>query len=192
MSDTTNDPQDYWQICFDGGTDGPTGGGAPQSDDVRLDIVGHSTVTWYRGTGTGWTPMTASPDSQFQWKDSISGSPTSSTPHWILELIINKQNVGIGPRFGARIAVYDASNSAAGVLAWPPTSRDVPDAWGDFPYSAEAAPTSSPSPTVTPTPTPTPSPQPETSTSNDIYVIATIVIIIIAVAGAVAFLKLRK
>ncbi|MGF3521561.1 MAG: hypothetical protein ACQXXJ_00500 [Candidatus Bathyarchaeia archaeon] len=97
LSDTTNDSQDYWQICFDGGTDGPTGGSAPQTDDVRLDIVGHNTVTWYRGTGTGWSPMTNSPDSQFQWKDSISASPTSSTPHWILELIINKQNVGIGP-----------------------------------------------------------------------------------------------
>jgi hypothetical protein len=50
LNDTTNDIADYWQICFDGGSDGPTGGTAPQADDVRIDIVGHSTVTWYKGT----------------------------------------------------------------------------------------------------------------------------------------------
>jgi hypothetical protein len=153
LNDNTNDAEDYWQICFDGGgttMGGPTGGTAPQPTDVRIDIVGHSTVTWYNGTGTGWTTMDEPEGAQFQWKDSISTSSTSDTPHWICELVIEKVALGIGPTFWGRIAVYDASNSAAGVQAWPPTSRDIPDDWGDFPYAQDSLPTSTPTPTPTP------------------------------------------
>ncbi|MFB3890260.1 MAG: toll/interleukin-1 receptor domain-containing protein, partial [Candidatus Bathyarchaeia archaeon] len=160
LNDNTDDAGDYWQICFDGTMNG---GAAPQTDDLRLDIVGHSTVTWYRGTGTGWA-QTATPTSQFQWKDSLSASPTSSTPHWICELIMEKDSAGVGAQYWARIAAYDASNTGAGVQSWPPTSCDVPSDWGDFPYSQSGLnPTAtpiSPSPTPTPTPSPTPAPTP--------------------------------
>jgi hypothetical protein len=76
----------------------------------------------------------------FQWNNSISASPTSSTPHWILEIMLNKPAVGLGTMFNGRVAVYDASSAAAGVNAWPPTSRDVPNDWGTFPYSSDPIP----------------------------------------------------
>jgi hypothetical protein len=137
LNDNTNDANDYWQICIDSDQ---SGGTAPGSGDLRIDIVGHSNVTFYQGTGTAWGAMATPGSSDFQWKDSISASPTSSTPHWILEIMVNKPALGIGILFNGRIAVYDASNNAAGVQAWPPTSRDVPNNWGTFPYSSDAIP----------------------------------------------------
>jgi hypothetical protein len=136
LNDTTDDADDYWQICMDCDM---SGGTAPGSGDLRIDIVGHTDVTWYQGDGTGWTPMATPSEDQFRWNNSISESPISSTPHWILELMFNKA-LGPGPQYWARIAVYDASNPDAGVHAWPPTSRDVPDDYGDFPYSSEPIP----------------------------------------------------
>jgi hypothetical protein len=85
----------------------------------------------------------ATPSSgDFQWNNSISASPTSSTPHWICEIMLNKPAVGLGIMFNGRIAVYDATSSAAGVKAWPSTSRDVPNDWGTFPYSSDPIPES--------------------------------------------------
>jgi hypothetical protein len=136
LNDTTNDAGDYWQICMDCDM---SGGTAPGSGDLRIDIVGHTNVTWYQGTGTGWTPIATPSADQFRWNNSISASPHSSTPHWILELMFDKA-LGPGPQYWVRIAVYDASNAAAGVHAWPPTSRDVPNDYGDFPYSSEPIP----------------------------------------------------
>jgi hypothetical protein len=137
LNDNTNDANDYWQFCFDGDQ---SGGAVPGAGDLRIDIVGHNNVTFYQGTGTGWGPMTTPGSGDFQWSNSISASPTSSTPHWILEIMVNKLAVGLGILFNGRVAVYDASNSAAGVQAWPPTSRDVPDNWGTFPYSSDPIP----------------------------------------------------
>lgn len=135
LNDNTNDTGDYWQLCFDGDE---SGGTAPQVGDRRIDIVGHTTLIAYQGNGTGWTAW--DPGATFQWKNSISTSPTSSAPHWICEIIISKVDFGIGPDYWLRVAVYDASNAAAGVQAWPPTSRDVPNDWGDIPYSMEPIP----------------------------------------------------
>ena len=135
LSDITNDPGDYWQFCFDGDM---SGGTAPQSGDIRIDIAGHTTLTAYGGSGTGWT-STASPAS-FTWSNKLTATPTSSTPHWVLEVIIDKQVFGIGPEYWLRIAAYDSSNAAAGVQAWPPTSRDVPNDWGDIPYDMNPIP----------------------------------------------------
>ena len=168
LTDITNDVGDYLQICIDGGTEGPTGGATPQTDDVRVDI-GHSNVSWYRGTGTGWAAIAAPTASQSQISNAMSASPTSSTPHWVCEIMMEKISIGIGPAFAARIAVYDASNIAAGVQAWPPTTANVPNDWGAFPYTSDAYPgdptptpgaTSTPTPTPTSTPTPTPTPTP--------------------------------
>jgi len=133
LTDNTNDAGDYWQFCFDGDM---SGGTAPQVGDMRIDIVGHTNITAYTGTGTGWSAISA--PSTFTWSNSMDSSPTyppaSSTPHWICEISIDKQNFVINAEYWLRIAVYDASNQTAGVQAWPPTSRDVPNDWGDIPY----------------------------------------------------------
>jgi len=137
LNDNTDDPTDYWQLCFDGDE---SGGTAPQTGDIRIDITGHTTLTAYGGSGTGWTPTSA--PSTFRWNNSMNTSPTSATNHWICEIIIDKVNFGIGADYWLRIAYFDASNAAAGVQAWPPTSRDVPNDWGDIPYSSEVIPES--------------------------------------------------
>ncbi len=139
LNDNTNDTNDYWQFCFDGDQ---SGGAAPGAGDLRIDIVGHNNVTFYQGTGTAWTPMATPSSADFQWSNSISDSPTSSSPHWICEIMLNKPNVGLSIYFNGRIAVYDASNAAAGVQAWPPTSRDVPNDWGYFNYDSNPIPES--------------------------------------------------
>ena len=135
LNDNTNDTGDYWQFCFDGDI---SGGTAPQAGDIRIDITGHKNLTAYNGNGAGWTQV--STPTTFQWSNSISASPTSSTSHWICEVIIDKVNFGIGANYWLRIAVNDASNAAAGVRAWPPTSRDDPSNWGDIPYVSDTTP----------------------------------------------------
>ena len=137
LNDDTNDTGDYWQFCFDGDM---SGGTAPQAGDIRIDIAEHKTITAYNGNGAGWTQISA--PASFQWSNSISASPASSTPHWICEIIIDKIVFGIGAQYWLRIAVNDASNATAGVRSWPPTSRDVPNDWGDIPYDMNPVPES--------------------------------------------------
>ena len=140
-NDNTNDTGDYWQFCFD---DSNNGGTAPQSGDFRVDIVGHTTLTVYQGNGTGWTEIT--PAGEITWANSISDSPTESNPHWILEFTFIKTAgnamIANAPPTGLRVAVYDASNNAAGVQAWAPDSDvNVPNEWGLISgYSAEPIP----------------------------------------------------
>ena len=142
LADTTDDAGDFWQFCFDGDMSGGTApsNGEGQARDLRIDITGHTTLTAYGGTGTGWTTITL--PAGFSWSNNFTATPTSSTPHWVLEIAIDKLVFPIGPQYWARIAAYDASNAAAGVQAWPPTSRDVPSDWGDIPYSMEPIPES--------------------------------------------------
>jgi hypothetical protein len=149
FDDDTDDAGDYWQICID---DLNNGVSTPQSGDYRVDIVGHTNLVFYEGNGQGWDEIT--PDSgEIEWADSIDGSPTNTNPHWILELAILKtiRIATNAPPTGMRVAYYDASNSAAGVQAWPPDSdRDIPDEWGvisefsEDPYNKVATPTFSP------------------------------------------------
>jgi hypothetical protein len=128
--DNTEDAGDYWQLCLDGNADG---GSAPNTDDVRIDFVGHdqSGLTVYRGDGSGWVVTT-----ELTWGesieivDSISESPTNSTPHYIVEMVVDHQLLPSGPDQNVRVAAYDESNSEAGVQAWPDSSVDVPDEWG--------------------------------------------------------------
>jgi hypothetical protein len=136
LNDNTNDANDLLQFCFDGDA---SGGSTPQSGDIRIDITGHKNVTAYNGNGAGWTQV-ATP-SQFTWANSTNSSPTSSTSHWIYEIYItDKPSFGISAVYWMRIAVYDASNAAAGTRAWPPTSRDVPSDWGDIEYDMNPIP----------------------------------------------------
>jgi hypothetical protein len=127
FGDNTNDAGDYVQICYDNTA---IGGTAPNASDIRIDIVGHNnaTVNMYMGTGTGWAPVTNINDTQVA--QSLNVSKLGMSPHWITEFSINKLTNGLGMNNAIRVAVYDASNPSAGVLAYPPTSQqDVPSSW---------------------------------------------------------------
>lgn len=134
FDDDTNDTADYCQVIYDG-DDTADGGSAPQSDNLRFDVVGHTEdgMAAYQGTGTGWGGISQTAD-QFQMANSISASPTNSTPHWITEIRIEKttQHAGVGIAIDPwiRVAVYDDSNASAGAQAWPPGDQDVPDEYG--------------------------------------------------------------
>ncbi len=133
--DNTNDTGDYFELCFD-----PTanGGTAPQTDDIRIYYEGHrrSGLTLYKGTGSGWAVWTGyTYGTDLKIAETLTDSPTNSTPHFVLELMMDRNkaefdttSAGYAP--WVRVAVYDASNSAAGAIAWPPTARDAPSGWG--------------------------------------------------------------
>ena len=128
--DNTTDAEDYVSLCLDGNGDGGT---APQADDFRVDFVGHdqSGLTMYRGDGSAWVETT-----ELTWGesieivDSISASPNASTPHYIIEMVFDHIHIPSGPDQCVRLVVYDESNSGAGEQAWPDSSVDVPDEWG--------------------------------------------------------------
>ncbi len=135
FTDNTNDPGDYVQLCYDRNADGGT---APQTDDIRVDYVGHnvSGLTLYTGNGTGWTKFTSyTYGVDVQVAETLGSSPLNSNAHWIVELFVDKSKSEFdisssGYMPGIRVAVYDASNSAAGVQSWPPSTVDVPNNWG--------------------------------------------------------------
>jgi len=136
FSDTTNDTDDYWQLCIDGDQ---SGGTAPQTTDYRIDIVGHTTLKLYQGTGTGWTEITPDP-ADIIWNNTLSASPTNSTAHWILEMTIYKAELGAGPTWNFRLAAYDKTTGK--LVAWPPTPRDEPGRWGVQNYVSGVVPES--------------------------------------------------
>jgi hypothetical protein len=126
-SDSTNDAGDYVQICYDNTA---IGGAAPNASDIRIDIIGHNnaTVITYIGTGTGWAVTSIVNDTTVA--QSLNVSKLGINPHWITEFRINKMTNGLGMNNAIRVAVYDASNPSAGVIAYPPTSQqDVPSSW---------------------------------------------------------------
>lgn len=139
FSDTTDDPEDYWQFCIDGDQ---SGGDSPQPSDYKFEIKGHTNLEWYTGGVGDWSGPVSLGESEIEWSNSLSESPTNSTPHWILEFQIPKNDgtVQMGILWNLRIATYDASNPEAGVLAWPPTDADAPDGWGIENYSSEQIP----------------------------------------------------
>ena len=134
LSDTTDDPGDYWQFCIDGDQ---SGGSAPQVGDYKFEIKGHTNLIWYEGDGTGWNEVKLDA-SEIEWDNSLSASPTNSKPHWILEfnIVKNTGTVQIGVTWNFRLAVYDES-SPARPLAWPPTDGDLPDSWGVNGYTSD-------------------------------------------------------
>jgi hypothetical protein len=139
FSDTTDDLEDYWEVCTDGDQ---SIGSAPQELDFKFVITGHGDLVWYEGDGTGWTEVELD-ETEIEWASSLSDSPTESTPHWILEFQIlkNTGTVLLSMYWNLRVAVYDASNPDAGVLAWPPDSDpDVPDTWGMEDFAMEPIP----------------------------------------------------
>jgi hypothetical protein len=131
FDDDTDDAGDYWQICFD---DGDNGGSTPQTNDFRIDIVGHTDLVVYEGNGDSWNDITSDiVEGEIEWANTVSDSPAESTPHWTLEIdIIKTTRMAVNPPpCGLRVAVYDASNSEAGVQDWAPDGDvDDPDTWG--------------------------------------------------------------
>ena len=155
--DTTNDEGDYWVITFDSTAAGaetpPNGGTAPQVDDFKLVVTGHTspTVQWYKGTGTAWEPITPTGFTDpaiFQQAQSLSASPMYATPHYIWEMHIDKTNtaglgiVAMGYNWASYVAYYDAHSGGYGLQSWPPSpALDTnPNSWGYVPYIFEAAP----------------------------------------------------
>jgi len=137
FTDTTNDTGDYWQMCMD---KADAGGTALSDANFRIDIVGHTNLTVYQGGASGWTEL-PSAKSDIQWANSISASPNSSTPHWILEIRILKSagTMMMDATWGVRVAAYDANTST--LVSWPPgAARDVPDQWATQTYQMAAYP----------------------------------------------------
>lgn len=130
FDDDTDDPEDYWQICLD---DSNSNSSDPDSGDFMIEIVGHTTLTVYHGTGSGWSEVTPE-EGELTWSDTIDSSPWNSTPHWILEIVDSSKTAGVlqiptQPPTGMRIAAYDASTDT--IAAWAPDSDpDVPYTWG--------------------------------------------------------------
>lgn len=135
FNDNTNNTGDYYQICWDNSANS---GAAPQTDDVKIEWVGHSVsgLHVYTGTGTGWALYTGSDaayGSNIIVGESLSSSPLNSTSHWVFEMQVYRAGIfdvsssGYAP--GVSVAVYDANNSAAGVQAWPPNSVNNPNNW---------------------------------------------------------------
>jgi hypothetical protein len=136
FDDTTEDAEDYFRICYEAPPTYPgenIGGTTPQTDCLRIDFVGHdqSGLTVYKGDGSAWVEFT-----NYTWPedieivDSISGSPSDSNPHLIVEIKIEHLHFELWVPQWIRIGVYDASNDAAGEQAWPDSSVDAPDEWG--------------------------------------------------------------
>jgi hypothetical protein len=133
FTDNTTDTDDYWEMCLDPNNAGGTG----PNGTFRIRITGHDTLTVYQGNDTSWDEITTVVG-EIVWNNSITTTPWSSDPHWVLEIDILKTGetglAGITP--GIRVAAYDASNETQGVVAWPPESdMDVPDEWGTNGYT---------------------------------------------------------
>jgi len=156
-ADATNDAGDYWVVCYDstaeGGATEPDGGATPQTNDYKLVVTGHAptaTVQWYKGTGTGWTPASPS-GSLLTQAQSLSATPIIGTPHYVLEIQIDKADTSLGTvpmgyNWAQYVAYYDAHAGGYGLQSWPPTSAtppgspDVPNSWGYIPYAMGANP----------------------------------------------------
>jgi len=128
--DTTNDAGDIWRLCIDGAGDG---GAAPNTNDHKIEITGHTTLKVYQGNGTGWAPQTTT---AVTWNNSLTTSPFDATNHWVVEIQVDKGVISGGgwganpPPHGLFVAMYDASNPSQGWVQWPPTSPDNPQRWG--------------------------------------------------------------
>jgi len=127
-ADNTTDSIDYWEICVDALGDG---GSTPQVDDFKIDITGHTNVTWYRGNGTTWLPSAVPSSDFFKWNNSVSTSSLNNATHWICEVGLERLGLSISGVFYMRVAVFDGHDEGLGLQSWPSaSSTDVPNDWG--------------------------------------------------------------
>jgi hypothetical protein len=130
FTDKTNDTGDYVKLCYD---TVPSGGSSLLSTDLMIQISGHNgTIQKFVGAGANWAPgsiITPAPPFMAQ---AISISKLNGTnPHWTTEIAFDKYGNGGAISPNIMIAVYDASNSAAGIQTWPPGANvNNPSTWG--------------------------------------------------------------
>jgi len=139
LTDTTNNPGDYLQFCID---PQQWGGSEPElGHHFMLQITGHTELTRYTVNNGEWYYWEGS-TLAVEWAASLSTSPTSSTPHWIYELQIDRASATLswGDPWNFLLGVFDASNPGDGLQSWPPTDPDVPDEYGIENYSVELIP----------------------------------------------------
>lgn len=157
-ADGTNDAGDQWVICYDstesGGATEPDGGPKPTTFDYKLVITGHgaaATVQWYKGNGASWV-TTSAVGGLTQAQTLSPYTPKIGTPHYVLELYIDKADTSLGSvpmgyNWAQFVSYYDAHDGGYGLQQWPPASAtppgspDVPDSWGYITYDMAANPT---------------------------------------------------
>ena len=133
----------------DGGETPPDGGAAPKTNDYKLVVTGHgasATVEWFKGSGTGWSPVATPGEEVFAQAQTLAPyTPKIGTPHYVLEMHIEKTDTSLGTvimgyTWAQYVAYYDASTAT--LQSWPPApaSADVPDSWGYIPYEMAANP----------------------------------------------------
>ncbi len=133
FTDTAINAGDIVRVCYDCAA---SGGTAPQSDDIKLEMVGDKTSGFsvYKGNGTGWSKITVTATDAAA-AVSISSSPLNSTPHLIVEFSVDKSTIadvsvsGYAPWI--YVGAYDAN--AAATKSWPPaptSSADIPNSYG--------------------------------------------------------------
>jgi hypothetical protein len=127
LTDTTNNAGDNFQFSVDVGQEG---GAAPGTNDFLINVTGHGTVAVFTGTGTGWGASSAVVTTDYIVSTSIAASPASATPHWIIEIYLNKAGAfAMGMNNNMRMAAYDASTGQT--VMWPPYSNaNQPDTYG--------------------------------------------------------------
>jgi hypothetical protein len=137
LTDTTNDTGDYLQFCFDPGQYEDSE--LTLGHNFMLEITGHTELGRFNVDEGDWVYWEGSAII-VDWANSLSASPTNSTPHWIYELQLDKSlsTMPWSYVWNFLLGVNDASNP--GFHAWPPTDPVVPDGWGIENYSTEPIP----------------------------------------------------
>lgn len=131
FTDKTNDAGDYVRVAYCTDTAG-TGGSAPQTTDFMIEYAGHGVLRTYVGNGTGWAASTIGSTVSIAQLVSIS-KLNGTNPHYTTEIQFEKTTTAPNAAQNNYIcvAVYDASNAAAGVISWPPNSNpNVPNTFG--------------------------------------------------------------
>lgn len=127
FTDNTNDTGDYVKLCYD---TLQSGGSSLLSTDLMVQISGHNgTVQKFVGNGASWA---AGSILNLLWAQASGATKLmGSIPHWMTEIAFDKYNNGGGISTNIMIALYDASNPAAGVQTWPPGANvNNPSTWG--------------------------------------------------------------
>ncbi len=129
FTDKTNDAGDYVRVAYC--TD-LTGSTAPQATDFMIEYSGHGTITTYVGNGAGWTATSIGSTVTVAQQASVS-KLNGTNPHYVTEIQFEKTTT---LPYAAQnnyicVAVFDASNPAAGVISWPPNGDpNVPNTYG--------------------------------------------------------------